>query len=732
MNDNNDGEPNTISTSYSDNTNESIEDGVVLSPLFDHQNILNNRDNMKFFDIDVEENEGEDDGFGPVQYKDDDNDEDDSDSDGEFPVHDQLPSVEEYKTTVQFDATARRQRNAKLTKKLPYLLWGIVVIGVLSIAGIGKEHGHRTAVKTVTETLRLSHPDAFRDKNSPQSKALRWMLHDDTMKLPLPSSRTDAFVQRYVVAVLVFAVTTKEARPSNPWVASPAAAAATTTRNSFGLLSGLHECDWNSEWNRVNLDHETGDLVVDRERVKLGIVCGNANNSDNDNDSSVIEILFPRAGLRGELPPELELLRHLVKVDLDNNDISGTVPPMPYLMDLSLAYNQLAGSLPDHFSEMTRLQTLSLSENALEGNLPRTFAALTDLKILALNGNELTGGLEEVYSMTSLEELYLAYNSFEDSLSNDSFRELSNLKVIDMKDNRLSGPLPDALWKLTNLEVIDVHKNALDGQINDVIVEDHPLKYLDVSSNLLGGGIPSSISHLGGLTHLDLSYNRLERRLPKVYIEGMTKMKTLLVTEEARLGPQPLPDLLRGMTDLKQLSFRLSSRTGTIPTWFGELTHLELLDLDWNHISGTVPTELGNLKNLRYLMLNRNRMTGSVPTEVSTLPHLKLLMIDTNSFTGSVLTGDEDVCIAEGMRRITDFVADCGRPEYDANAADGYENVRSSNEVEVNCPCCTSCCWDSAPRCNMKDWVATLEREFRSGYERYIYSFDDAAYVPVV
>merc|ERR1712070_625223 len=102
------------------------------------------------------------------------------------------------------------------------------------------------------------------------------------------------------------------------------------------------------------------------------------------------------------------------------------------------------------------------------------------------------------------------------------------------------------------------------------------------------------------------------------------------------------------MTDLQHLSFRLATRTGTIPTWFGELTRLELLDLDWNRISGTIPTELGLLTSLKYLMLNRNLLTGTVPTQISYLPHLKLLMLDTNDLDYAVLIGDDEVCDAKG------------------------------------------------------------------------------------
>lgn len=671
---------NQMHSPYSDNVDNSDNSA---SPSFDD----GNRANLRFFDIDV---------------------------DGDRAVHDQLPSVEEAKASSNFDGLTRQNRRNK-RRKLYWILYGIVVVVVIAIVSFAmwERFQYDFAVASVTTTVRLSHPDDFLDSKSPQSMALRWMLHEDSLQLPLPDKRSDPFVQRYLVAVLVFALTTDTTMTSLSMVMS----SKKSTRDVFGLLSGVHECEWNSKWDKVNHDGKTGDIMV-TAFVRLGIICGSDNDiwiNDGVSNDRVTDILFPRSGLQGELPPELEALNHLTRVDLDNNKIDGRVPPMPYVKELSLAYNQLTGFLPDHFSEMTRLRTLSMSENSLQGSLPHKFAALTDLTILALNGNQLTGTLEEIYSLTNLEELYLANNSFNDQLSNGSFKELLDLKVIDAKNNRLSGPLPNALWKLTRLEVIDFHKNALDGHINNVIVENHPLKYLDVSSNILGGGFPTTISNLSSLTHLDVSYNRFDTRL-NTHLAGMTKMRTLLLTEEDGLGPQPLPDWLRGMTDLENLSFRLATRTGTIPTWFGELTHLKLLDLDWNHISGSVPTELSRLTNLKYLMLNRNRLTGTVPTAVSSLPHLKVLMLDTNSFDRVVLTGDEDICTEIGGR-IEHLIADCGRME---------SRVRVEQEVE--CPCCTNCCWDSAERCNMKDWIIELEEEYRGNYDRYEYEFDDTWY----
>jgi Leucine-rich repeat (LRR) protein len=638
------------------------------------------RDRMEFVDIDVEDDED-----GAVGH-----------------CHDQLPSVEEVKARVRLE----KEQQAERRPKNLFLLLGVGVLCLGSfitlIVLVRNNQQYKKAVASITTRVRVSHPDALDDPLSPQSQALTWMLHQDPLRLPLPLQPEDPFVQRYIIAVLVFAVA-----PSKE------------TRQAFGLLSGEHECLWNSEWKRADDDHAL-------EGVRMGILCRHEGyDSDKDEEweatngefhmeesnPTVKAIVMRSAGLVGEIPPEIESLHGLEKLALDGNKIQGTMPVMPYLRYLSLAHNELTGYLPTHFSDMTRLTTFSMSENALQGSLPKSFAALTQLQLLALDGNELTGGLANIYQLSNLEEIYLAYNSFDDQLSNGSFGKMPKLRVVDMKSNRLSGPLPDALWSMTNLEVVDFHQNALDGHINDVIVRAHPLQYLDISSNVLGGELPPSFQNFGSLTHLDLSYNRFEVILPN-YLANMTHMKTLMLTEAGMFEPQPLPNWLRRMTDLENVSFRLTLRTGSIPTWFGELTRLELLDLDWNHLDGTIPNELSRLTRLKYLMLNRNLMNGKIPTEVSGLPNLRILMVDNNRFYG-----DLDACHVSYK-----LSADCGDPDY------GCPDCDSDTQL-VSCPCCTGCCYENAERCNMQDWAVDVEEEFRSSYDHFGYDFDDVKYV---
>jgi Leucine-rich repeat (LRR) protein len=480
--------------------------------------------------------------------------------------------------------------------------------------------------------------DAFTDKDSPQSLAIQWMMRQDPAKLNMHDSR---FIQRYVVATMIFAVA----------VASPKI---DLLRSDMHFLSGSHECDWGARW-----ENKGANALLD-----MGVRC--------DESRKVNKIILPGLGLEGHLPNELGSLDHLTDLLFDANEITGLIPHVPSLTSISLAYNNIEGTLPEYLGLMTNLEELILTENLITGHLPEIFQDLAKLKRFAISGNEISEGIHHLFQLTALEEIYAAFNALEDAFDDDSFAKLSNLRILDLRNNKLQGSFPNAIWTLPKLKVVDFHFNDLDGYLNEIKEDAYPvLAYLDVSVNFLGGGVPNTLNKVTTLEHLDISANRFDKQLVGDF-GALTNLKTLLMTDNNLLGPGPIPDWLQGLSNLEYLSLKLTARTGTIPGWFFDnLKQLKTLDLDWNRISGIIPSNIGNVTSLEHLLLNRNWLSGNIPTVLHTLPNLKTLMLDNNRLVGEIQSCQASV-----------VVADCGDP------SEGCPNCVSET-MEVSCPCCT-------------------------------------------
>ena len=102
------------------------------------------------------------------------------------------------------------------------------------------------------------------------------------------------------------------------------------------------------------------------------------------------------------------------------------------------------------------------------------------------------------------------------------------------------------------------------------------------------------------------------------------------------------------------------------------MTGLSDLRIDLNMLTGTLSTAIGLLPNMTVLSVYDNLMTGTLPSELGQLSSLNTIYLDGNSFTGSL---NDTVC---GLSELSILAADC---------------------EEVDCPCCTVCCYDERYEC---------------------------------
>ena len=197
--------------------------------------------------------------------------------------------------------------------------------------------------------------------------------------------------------------------------------------------------------------------------------------------------------------------------------------------------------------------------------------------------------------------------------------QLTNLRVLELGGNQLTGTIPVELASLSNLERLDLGSNQLTGTIPVELASLSNLEDLDVGSNQLTGTIPVELASLSNLERLDFARNRLSGTIP--------------------------PELA-SLSNLGVLWLADNELTGTIPPQLGSLSNLWNLDLSNNQLSGTIPPDLSNLSNLKTLDLSNNQLSGTIPPELGTLPTLWFLELHGNQLSG---------CVPEGLRDVPYF-----------------------------------------------------------------------------
>ncbi|GER45307.1 leucine-rich repeat receptor-like kinase [Striga asiatica] len=271
------------------------------------------------------------------------------------------------------------------------------------------------------------------------------------------------------------------------------------------------------------------------------------------------------------------------------------------------------------------------------GRLSAAVARLSELRILSLPFNELSGEIPfEIWGMEKLEVLDLEGNLISGSLP-AQFSGLKILKVLNLGFNEISGEIPGSLSESLGVQVLNLAGNQINGSIPGFIGRFRDLRGLYLSYNLLGGFIPDEIGdNCWNLEHLDLSGNYLAGSIPKS-IGNCKRLKSLILYSNI----------------LEEV----------IPGELGQLSQLEILDVSRNNFGGPIPPELGNCTKLSVLILSNlwdpffdlsslgvgyseekrlysadeyNFYEGTIPLEITRLSSLRMVWGPRATLEGSI------------------------------------------------------------------------------------------------
>jgi Leucine-rich repeat (LRR) protein len=177
----------------------------------------------------------------------------------------------------------------------------------------------------------------------------------------------------------------------------------------------------------------------------------------------------------GTLPDEMCDAKELSTLAMDGLRTASSC--RQYMMpSVSSAYrlsSRFHGTFPGCLLQLRKLNTLHLSGNGLTGTLPNNLNISDSLNDLSLSHNILSGRIPETIQRRLWYSLDLSYNQFSYEMNGDFFSERRNFTfslhrdglaintTVDaqhtslyLQNNRLSGPIPDAVRDIKNISIL--------------------------------------------------------------------------------------------------------------------------------------------------------------------------------------------------------------------------------------------------------------------------------------
>ncbi|KAL0719273.1 hypothetical protein Bca4012_068597 [Brassica carinata] len=144
-------------------------------------------------------------------------------------------------------------------------------------------------------------------------------------------------------------------------------------------------------------------------------------------------------------------------------------------------------------------------------------------------------------------------------------------------------------------------------------------------------------SALGGRTLLWNTEHTTPCNWTGVSCDAATDRVTALRLPGFALSGDIPEGIFGNLTNLRTLSLRLNSLTGTLPLDLAACSDLRRLYLQGNRFSGEIPPLLFGLSNLVRLDLGENEFSGEISSGFKNLTRLKTLYLENNNLSGPLL-----------------------------------------------------------------------------------------------
>ncbi|GKV44005.1 hypothetical protein SLEP1_g51234 [Rubroshorea leprosula] len=228
-------------------------------------------------------------------------------------------------------------------------------------------------------------------------------------------------------------------------------------------------------------------------------------------------------------------------------------------------------------------------------------------------------------------------------------RVLYGTKLVGAYQKRLaisqpwsSCSLPDELGYLSNLEILQVDENNISGPIPTSFANLNKTTHFHMNNNSISGQIPPELSKLANLIHFFLNNNNLSGYLP----EELAQMPNLAILQldNNNFDGATIPGSFGNIPTLLKLSLRNCNLQGSIPDLSG-IPNLGYLELSSNQLSGPLPTNK-LFENITTMLLANNSLNGSISSslwQTKTLNALESLTLDLENNLLVNISGSSDL-----------------------------------------------------------------------------------------
>ncbi|XP_076951706.1 receptor-like kinase TMK4 [Bidens hawaiensis] len=367
-----------------------------------------------------------------------------------------------------------------------------------------------------------------------------------------------------------------------------------------------------------------------------------------DTSTRVTSINLPDTSLTGTLPATLNQLTQLQTLTLPRNSISGDLPSLAnltLLQQITLDGNNFTSIPPDFSAGLINLQKFTISDNinlspwtipssldqntnliifqasnaSITGSIPEIFDKLTNLQNLRLSYNNITGALPRTFAGSQIQNLWLNNQRVGLSGSLDVLSSMTQLNQVWLQANLFTGPIPD-LSNCTGLFDLQLRDNQLTGLVPESLVSLPKLVNVTLQNNVLQGPLPGFNSGVKNV----LDGNGFCLPTP-----GPCDPQVMLLLEVVgAIGyPLSLAQSWQGNDVCQNWNFISCDSSGM---------NVTSVSFGKQGFSGFISPAFANLTLLRSLLLNDNNLEGSIPEILTSLPNLQLIDVSNNNLSGPI------------------------------------------------------------------------------------------------